>query len=69
MQLVKAHWIEKLLEELKITEALKIKLLEELKITQALKIKLLVDNKLTIDLTNHPMSHGRSQHIEKNTTS
>ncbi|GAU25658.1 hypothetical protein TSUD_265850 [Trifolium subterraneum] len=27
-------------------------------------VKLLVDNKYAIDLANHPMSHGRSKHIE-----
>lgn len=40
-------------------------LLEELKITKALKITLLVDKKSTIDLDNLPMSHGRRKYIER----
>lgn len=39
--------------------------LEELNIDDYRKIKLLVDNQSTIDLSNHPTSHGRSKHIEK----
>ena len=40
-------------------------LLEELKIMEPKKIKLFVDNKSAINLANHPMSHGRSKHIER----
>jgi hypothetical protein len=40
-------------------------LLKELLINNAVKVKLLVDNKSAIDLANHPMSHGRSKHIER----
>ncbi|GAU51473.1 hypothetical protein TSUD_95880 [Trifolium subterraneum] len=40
-------------------------LLEELMINNAVKVKLLVDNKSAIDLANHPISHGRSKHIER----
>ena len=40
-------------------------LLEELRIMESKKIKLFVDNKSAINLANHPMSHGRSKHIER----
>lgn len=40
-------------------------MLEELKVMEHKKMKLFVDNKSSIDLTNHPMSHGRSKHIER----
>lgn len=41
-------------------------LFEELKITEAMKIKSLIDNKLSIDLANHPISHGMRKQIEIN---
>lgn len=40
-------------------------LLEELNLSERVKIKLLVDNKSTIDIANHPMIHGRNKHTEK----
>lgn len=46
-----ASWIEMLLDELKVMESK--------------KMKLFVDNKSTIDLTNHPICHGRSKYIKK----
>lgn len=38
--------------------------LKELKFSKILNIKLLVSKKSTIDLTNHPLNHGRSKHIK-----
>jgi hypothetical protein len=40
-------------------------LLEELMVSDTIKVKLFVDNKSAIDLANHPVSHGRSKHIER----
>lgn len=40
-------------------------LLEELNAFEVDRIKLLVDNKSTIDLADHPISHGISKHIER----
>jgi hypothetical protein len=40
-------------------------LLEELMISDTVKVKPFVDNKSAIDLANHPVSHGRSKHIER----
>lgn len=40
-------------------------LLEELKVTELKKMDLFVDTKSTIDLANHPISHGRRKHTEK----
>lgn len=38
---------------------------EELKIMEPKKMKLFVNNKLVIDLSNHPICHGISKHINK----
>jgi hypothetical protein len=40
-------------------------LLEELMISDTVKVKPFVDNKSAIDLANHPVSHGRSKYIER----
>lgn len=40
-------------------------LLEELNVSGIVKITLLLDNKSTIDLENHPMSHGRNKQIRR----
>ncbi|MCI29676.1 cationic amino acid transporter 1-like, partial [Trifolium medium] len=40
-------------------------LLEELMVIDVVKVKLFVDNKSAVDLAKHPVSHGRSKHIEK----
>ena len=40
-------------------------LLEEMRICDSTKVKLLIDNKSAIDLAKHPVSHGRSKHIER----
>lgn len=39
-------------------------LMQEMKMKIPGPIRLLIDNKLTINLANHPISHGRSKHIE-----
>ncbi|XP_058766193.1 secreted RxLR effector protein 161-like [Vicia villosa] len=40
-------------------------LLEELKIMEPKNMKLFVNNKSAIEVTNHPVCHGRSKHIER----
>lgn len=40
-------------------------LLEEIKIMEFKKMKLFVDDKSSIDLANHAMCHGRSNHVER----
>nr|ABN05745.1 Polynucleotidyl transferase, Ribonuclease H fold [Medicago truncatula] len=39
-------------------------LLVELKLKENEKIKMMVDSKSDIDLSKHPVAHGRSKHIE-----
>ena len=39
-------------------------LMEELNMRDCNPVRLLIDNKSTIDLAKHPVTHGRSKHIE-----